>query len=85
METGEPSLDGRGEPGAEGQTKDITPEVSEKMTRPELEALAREKGLADAEIEAAPNKGALVEMIVGGTTPTPEADAEPAIDPSANL
>jgi hypothetical protein len=57
------------------------------MTRAELEEEARKKGIEEAAIEQAPNKGALVELITGtapaqqeGTTQEPEV-----VDPSANL
>ncbi len=85
--TGEPALDGRDDTSSSSEGEDVTPVVSEKMTRPELEALAREKGIEAAVIEAAPNKGALVDLI---TTPKPaeeptEPQAEPQADPSANL
>ena len=82
-ETGEPSLDGQADQGSSSEAEDITPVVSEKMTRQELEDLAREKGIEEAEIEAAPNKGALVDLII--TEKPAEEPAEPEADPSANL
>jgi len=83
VETGEPSMDGRDDQGSSSEAEDVTPIVSEKMTRQELEDLAREKGIEEAAIEAAPNKGALVDLI---TTPKhAEEPTEPEADPSANL
>src|SRR4051794_36515477 len=43
-QSGEPSLDGPDTADAPSEEEDVTPEVSEKMTRAELEALAAEKG-----------------------------------------
>src|SRR5690242_18257298 len=61
MDTGEPSLDGQQDASSSGDAQDVTPVVSEKMTRAELEEAAKATGITDADIEAAPNKGALVD------------------------
>lgn len=82
-ETGEPSLDGEGDSNTSGDAEDVTPVVSERMTRDELEAAAREKGVDEKEIEAAPNKGALVDLITAHKPA--EEPKEPEVDPSANL
>lgn len=75
-QTGEPSIDG--EQGKAGDdAADVTEEVSERMTRPELEERARQAGVAEETIAAAPNKGALVEAIA--------ASKQPSEDLSANL
>jgi len=84
VETGEPSIDGRDDQGSSSEAEDITPVVSEKMTRQELEDLAREKGIDEKEIEDAPNKGVLVDLITNASEPSEPTD-EPEADPSANL
>lgn len=83
LESGEPSLDGQGEPSGTNDAEDVTPVVSEKMHRDELEAAAREAGIAEEDIEAAPNKGALVDLITAHKPA--EEPAAPEVDPSANL
>ena len=82
LESGEPSFDGRDDQGSSSEAEDITPVVSEKMTRQELEDLAREKGIDEEEIEDAPNKGVLVDLIINAAEPT-EPSEEPEEDPSA--
>ena len=83
-ETGEPSLDGRDGDGVRKEATDVSPVIATvDMKRDELEAIAREKGIEEAAIEAAPNKGALVDLI---TTQKPaDESTEPDADPSANL
>lgn len=79
--TGEPSIDGQPDAAPAGDAQDITPDVSEKMTRDELEAAAKDQGHDQAVVEAAPNKAALVDLITNG----PATVAAPENDPSANL
>jgi hypothetical protein len=75
VELGEPSIDGDSTPPTEAE--DVTPVVSERMKRDELEAAAAEQGIPQEEIEAAPNKAALVDIIQDAT--------EPGRDPSESL
>jgi hypothetical protein len=79
--TGEPSLDDPEPTAPDKDAQDVTPEVSEKMTRDELEKLAIEKGFDPDEVKEAPNKATLVDLITGEITP----ELEPEVDPSANL
>ena len=79
IHSGEPSLDDAQDTTAHDDAEDVTPEVSEKMTREELEEAARAKGISDEDIAAAPNKAALVDLIA------PQEAATEEHDPSANL
>jgi len=78
-QTGEPSIDGTPE-AAGDDAADVTEEVSERMSRQELEERARQAGVADETIAAAPNKGALVEAISASKQASDSED-----DVSANL
>jgi hypothetical protein len=80
IQSGEPSVDGQPEAAVPSDATDVTPEVSEKMSRAELEEAARAKGIPDEQIDAAENKAALVGLM----TAPQEATAEEN-DPSANL
>jgi hypothetical protein len=85
--TGEPSLDGEAPAASTGEAQDVTPEVSEKMTRADLEAAAQAAGIPTEAIQAAPTKAALVDTIAQhtATAPADEPAADPVEDPSANL
>ncbi len=62
----------------------IVPEqaISMSMSRADLEARAREAGIADHDIKAANNKGEVIALIEGATVaPEPEAPAEDQPEP----
>jgi hypothetical protein len=81
-DSGEPSIDAPSADSAPTETVDVTPKVSERMTREELEAIAANEGIASEAVQAASTKASLVDLIEANRAP---ADAAPAEDPSANL
>lgn len=78
-DTGEPSL---GAPTAPADTEavDVTPVVSERLTREELETIARKEGVAADAIEGASTKASLVSLIEANRNPVTEVAAEAAAD-----
>jgi hypothetical protein len=77
-QSGEPSVDTQEAESAATEAVDVTPQVSERMTREELEGIARQEGISDETIELASTKKAVVELIE-------HARADKGVDPSANL
>ena len=64
---------------------EAAPEPSEDMKRDELEAMALTEGIDAKTVEDAPNKGALIDLILARRQKALELNGEPEHDPSANL
>jgi hypothetical protein len=79
-ESGEPSLDAQDAP-QRAEAEDVTPAVSERMTREELEKAAAKEGIKKDAVEAASTKADLVTLIENHRAGT-GAEAE---DASADL
>ena len=61
------------------------PEFSEKMTRAELEAVAREVGLEEKEIKGAQNKGDLIDLLEQAKADYEAGADEPSFDPAGDM
>lgn len=61
------------------------PEFSEKMTRAELEAVAREVGLEEKEIKGAQNKGDLIDLLDQAKADYEAGADEPSFDPAGDM
>lgn len=77
--SGEPSIDQPAADTAAAEAEDVTPKVSERMTREELEDAAKAAGISDETIALAKTKASVVELITHAVADEPEHDA------SANL
>lgn len=83
--TGEPSIDGQAAEPARAEAEDVTPKVSERMTREELEAAAAGEGVDEAAVKAAGTKAELVGVIESHRAAKDGAPARADADPSADL
>jgi hypothetical protein len=84
-ESGEPSLDHQ-DAAQRTEAVDVTPIVSESMTRKELEDVAETVGISEAQMESAKTKADLVELINERRTAVEKpAPAESEVDASVDL
>jgi hypothetical protein len=82
--SGEPSLDRQDEPAQRTEAADVTPVVSESMTRKEVDEIAAKEGVEQAAVEAAATKADVVALIEDKRADKP-ASAEREVDASADL
>ena len=76
--SGEPSIDANEPAAVQTEAVDVTPQVSERMTREELEGVAAKEGVAPEAVQAASTKASLVSLIEANRAPL-------AADPSVGL
>jgi hypothetical protein len=83
-ESGEPSLDGQDAP-QRAEAEDVSPKISESMTRDELEKIARKEGIGKDDLKAAATKADVVELIEKKRAEEPAPSQAPEVDASADL
>jgi hypothetical protein len=84
METGEPSLDGRGDQNGQDNAKDVTPKL-EDMSRNDLRDLAVKEGIPAEEVNGAFTSKATIIGLIEQKRASASEEKGAGDDPSANL
>lgn len=83
--SGEPSLDGQDTDSTSTDAQDVTQEPLERMTRAELDELARTEGVQEASVADAKTKSDVISLITAKRAGAPEPSLDGQDDPSAGL